>query len=321
MDLEACEQLRRESEELCFLQQLKPARDKAVAALKAATTLLGQGSLRLAPFHLALADVALRERQLPQAEELLALVNWLLVRSRGGAAGAGDVSSSALAVPPGLLEGDQAMPEEATNLLVIRMNKLYSALLLEREVFPDALQRAAHGAYHCALLFGPEHLYTSELYFSLGAIFNRMHQTQQQQKATAATTRSSSAPGHQLQRQQRDGESALGMFDKVVDIWYRFLTNPPEDTAAWMLEHQRLRVYEASRMLHTIAQTRSTVLGASHVATGEALYTQGLVSLFLGDHTQAKSFVQRSLDIYSDNLVRPGVEMEEKGMRSAVKRF
>ncbi|TYZ66488.1 hypothetical protein PybrP1_013216 [[Pythium] brassicae (nom. inval.)] len=309
VDFEACEQLRRESEELCFLQQLRPARDKALAALKAATALLGKNSLRLAPFYLVLADVALRERQLQQAEELLALVNWLLVRSRGGGDGAAAAAASGLGGGPSSqepLDTEHAMPEEATNLLVIRMNKLYSALLLEREAFPEALQHAAHGAYHCALLFGPEHLYTSELYFCLGAVFSRMQQIHAQPHAAGAGSATSSAGASgglaQLQRQQRDGESALGMFDKVVDIWYRFLTNPPEDTAAWVLEHQRLRVYEASRMLHAITQTRSTALGASHVATGEALYTQGLVSLFLGDHAQAKAFVQRALAIYSDNL-------------------
>ncbi|TYZ57732.1 hypothetical protein PybrP1_000724 [[Pythium] brassicae (nom. inval.)] len=174
VDFEACEQLRRESEELCFLQQLRPARDKALAALKAATTLLGKNLLRLAPFYLVLADMALCERQLPQAEELLALVNWLLEP----------------------LDAEHAMPEEATNLLVIRMNKLYCALLLEREAFPEVLQHATHGAYLCALLFGPKHLYTSELYFCLGAVFSLMQQTHAQPHAAGAGSATSITGAH-----------------------------------------------------------------------------------------------------------------------------
>lgn len=285
-----CEKLRKESEEFCFLQQLKPAHDKAIVALKEATELYGKSSLRLVPFYLVLVEIALQERQLKQAEEVLSLVNWLLVKDRKPA-GVGIISPSGPSVHAvhGHHHEDEPLPEEMKNLFVIRMNKLYSMLLMEYEAYTEALQRASHGAYHCALLFGPEHLYTSELYFCLGSVFSRMKQVH---------------PSGQHQKQQRDNENALGMFDKVVDIWYRFLTNPPEETAAWMLEHQRLRILEASRMLQQIIKLRSAALGATHVATGEVLYTQGLVFLFLGDHTQAKRFVQQSLDVYSDNLVR-----------------
>lgn len=288
-----CEKLRKESEELCFLQQLKPAHDKAVAALKEATELYGKSSLRLVPFYLVLVEVALQERQLKQAEEVLSLVNWLLVKDRKPAGGGADIASPggpSVHAVRGHRHEDEPLPEEMKNLFVIRMNKLYSMLLMEYEAYTEALQRASHGAYHCALLFGPEHLYTSELYFCLGSIFNRMQQVH---------------PAGQHQKQQRDNENALGMFDKVVDIWYRFLTNPPEETAAWMLEHQRLRILEASRMLQQIIKLRSAALGVTHVATGEVLYTQGLVFLFLGDHAQAKRFVKQSLDVYSENLVRP----------------
>uniref|UniRef100_K3W5Q4 Uncharacterized protein n=1 Tax=Globisporangium ultimum (strain ATCC 200006 / CBS 805.95 / DAOM BR144) TaxID=431595 RepID=K3W5Q4_GLOUD len=273
------EKLRQESEELCFLRQLQPAHDKAVAALKHATELYGKNSLRLVPFYLGLTDIALQERQLKQAEEVLSLVNWLLVKDHQAAP-----LSPTTAHANGRRHDD--VPEEMKNLYVIRMNKLYSVLLMEHDAFTEALQRASHGAYHCSLLFGPEHLYTSELYFCLGSIFSKMKQQQ----------------SNNTKQQQRDQENALGMFDKVVDIWYRFLTNPPKDMAAWMLEHQRLRIYEASKMLQYITTIRSSVLGASHVATGEALYTQSLIFLFLGDHAQAKQFVQQSLGIYRSNL-------------------
>lgn len=272
-----CEALRRESEELCFLKRLKPAHNKAVEALQTATELFGKNTLQLVPFYLVLAEIALGERQLKQAEEVLSLVNWLLVKDRKQQQNGPSVAAAIAATSAGVSD----VPEELTNLYVIRMNKLYSRLLMEYEAYPEALQRCAHGAYHCALLLGPEHLYTAEMYFWLGRIFSRMQSSPTQ-----------------------ESENALGLFDKVVDIWYRFLTHPPEDTAAWMLEHQRLRIYEASSMLQHIAQTRARTLGAKHVATGEALYTQGLLFLFLEDHTQAKHFVQQALDVYVETMVR-----------------
>lgn len=241
------------------MRQLRVAQERGLLAIKHATDLFGKSSLRLVPFYLVLVDIALKDRQLKQAEEMLSLVNWLLVKDQN---------------PTGQVPM-QEIPEELKNLYVVRMNKLYSVLLTEYEAFPEALQRAAHGAYHCSLLFGPEHLYTSELYFCLGQVFRRM---------------------------QQHGDSALGMFDKVVDIWYRFLTNPPEATAAWMLEHQRLRIHEATAMLQLITSVRTEALGAHHVATGEATYTLGLLFLYIGDHAQAKTFVHQALDVYAENL-------------------
>ncbi|RLN54810.1 hypothetical protein BBJ29_008663 [Phytophthora kernoviae] len=257
-----------------------------------ATEAYGKNSLRLIPFYLVLVDISLRERQLKPAEEVLSLVNWLLIKDRKPEGG-----------PSGVLLGAGAslpeLPEEMKNLFVIRMNKLYSMLHLEYGAFSEGLQRAAHGAYHCSLLFGPDHLYTSELYFCIGLIFHRM------QRAAARQQQMQQEAHHQqreMQQRSQQNDSALAMLDKVVDIWYRFLTNPPEDTAAWMLEHQRLRIQEASAMLQQIVAIRQNLLGPKHMATGEVLYTLGLLFLFLGDHGQAKAFVKQALDIYVDTL-------------------
>jgi tetratricopeptide (TPR) repeat protein len=288
-DEPVCEQLRRSSEELSYLGHLREAREKAVAALRAATDTYGAGASRLAPFYLAVADVALRDKQFAQAEEVLALINWLLIKDRGS----GSKSASLLATATTPLDEDATLPEETRNLLVVRMNKLSSLLHLELGRFDEALRRAAHGAYHCALLFGPEHLYTSELYFSLGLIFDRSHR---HQRSTASAT--------SLATPSATSDSALAMLDKVVDIWYRFLTSPPEETAAWMLSHQKLRLYEAVTMLAQVAALRKSALGDAHVATGEAMYTQSLLLLFLGDHARAKTTVKQALDIYVATLVR-----------------
>ncbi|GMF20677.1 unnamed protein product [Phytophthora lilii] len=291
-----CEQMRRESEELCFLRQLKQAHGKAVTALKKATEAYGKNSLRLVPFYLVLVDISLRERQLKPAEEVLSLVNWLLVKDRK----VGENTASKILLGAGVSLPE--LPEEMKNLFVIRMNKLYSLLHLEYGAYSESLQRAAHGAYHCSLLFGPDHLYTSELYFCLGLTFHRMQRAAVRQQQAQAQQEGQQQQ-RDLQQRNQQNDSALAMLDKVVDIWYRFLTNPPEDTAAWMLEHQRLRIQEASSMLQQIVNIRQNLLGAKHVATGEVLYTLGLLFLFLGDHAQAKAFVKQALDIYIDALV------------------
>lgn len=256
-----------------------------------ATEAYGKNSLRVVPCYLVLVDISLRERQLKPAEEVLSLVNWLLIKDRKGESSSGILSGTGTSLPE--------LPEEMKNLFVIRMNKLYSLLHLEYGAFSEGLQRAAHGAYHCSLLFGPDHLYTSELYFCLGLVFHRMQRAAVRQQPTQQEPQQQQ---RDLQQRSQQNDSALAMLDKVVDIWYRFLTNPPEDTAAWMLEHQRLRIQEASAMLQQIVNIRQNLLGPKHVATGEVLYTLGLLFLFLGDHGQAKAFVKQALDIYVEAL-------------------
>ncbi|GLD95748.1 hypothetical protein PINS_up004426 [Pythium insidiosum] len=69
-----------------------------------------------------------------------------------------------------------------------------------------------------------------------------------------------------------------------------------------MLQHQRLRIQEASVMLQHILGARTKYLTAQHVATGEVMYTQGLLLLYLGDPTRAKTLVRQALDVYVEIL-------------------
>ena len=65
-------------------------------------------------------------------------------------------------------------------------------------------------------------------------------------------------------------ENALAAFDKVVDIWYKFLLNlrahPTEHISDYLGEAQ---IGETTEMLRKILETRSRFLGAEHIATGE----------------------------------------------------
>ncbi|CAK4651823.1 unnamed protein product [Aphanomyces euteiches] len=76
-----------------------------------------------------------------------------------------------------------------------RVCKMYGRYHSECEHFDEAVKQAANGVYYSSLIHGPEHIETSTLYFTLGVIFQKMFRT----------------------------EEALGMFDKVVEIWYKHL--------------------------------------------------------------------------------------------------
>ncbi|KAL7682020.1 putative tetratricopeptide-like helical domain superfamily [Plasmopara halstedii] len=278
LDNEQCEQIRLESEELYFAQRLKQAHAKVVEALRVAIQIYGKASLHLVPFYLLLIDILLREKQLKPSEEMLSLVNWLLIKN-------GDT-----------LVSTAKFSEETTRHFQIRMNKLYSLLHLEYEAFLEGLQCAANGTYHCSLLFGPDHVYTSELYFCLGITFHRM-----QRGTLLKESRQDGQKNNELQQQIQQNDRSLAMLDKVVDIWQCFLTNPPQNLAAWKLEHRRL-LQEANLMLHQIVSMRETLLGAKHITTGQVQYTLGLLLLLLQDKDQAKVFVKQAADIYVTEL-------------------
>jgi hypothetical protein len=268
------ERLRQEGEELNFLKEFKQAHEKANTALKGMTEIYGENALQVVPFYLLVIEIALQEKNLKKAEEMLSLINWILVKDKKTIGPNCSTENSNA-------NTTNSIPDEVKDMYGIRMNKLYCLLLLEYKAFQEALQRGARGAYHCSLLFGPEHLYTSELYFSIGRALQR-------QALTESVEETKDNEGEHLK------DAALGMFDKVVDIWYRFLTDQPENTSTYMLEHQRLRLFEGTRMLQLIADARVQALGIAHVATGEVLYTQVSYISF-----QIYSALDRNTVVYS----------------------
>ncbi|KDO22740.1 hypothetical protein SPRG_12167 [Saprolegnia parasitica CBS 223.65] len=160
--------------------------------------------------------------------------------------------------------------------------KLYGRFHAEAENYDEALKQAANGAYYASLVHGPEHILTSTLYYTLGCIFQRMFKTEQ----------------------------ALGLFDKLVEIWYKYLANRPpsaeskdrgHDDDDDALAHERL-LHEGNAMLLHILDTRAKVLGAGHIATGEVEYTMGLLKLHMGCRSDAKGFLDQALSIYTDAL-------------------
>ena len=96
-------------------------------------------------------------------------------------------------------------------------------------------------------------------------------------------------------------ENALAFYDKVVDIWYKFLASVRNDAelADTLTESQ---LQEGMDMLNFILQTRAKLLGQPHIATGEAKYTLGLLYLFMENKPAAHECISAACDIYTKHL-------------------
>ncbi|RHY77554.1 hypothetical protein DYB30_011377 [Aphanomyces astaci] len=144
-----------------------------VECIKDAVGVYGKSALSLVPYYLCMAEVGLELSHMNQVEEVLALCIWNIVKAAE----------------------DDAANEPKTLVHRAVVCKLFGRYHCECEQFDEAVKQAANGAYYASVIHGPEHIQTSTLYFTLGAIFQKMFRT----------------------------EEALGMYDKVVEIWYKHL--------------------------------------------------------------------------------------------------
>jgi hypothetical protein len=99
-------------------------------------------------------------------------------------------------------------------------------------------------------------------------------------------------------------ESALALFDKVVDVWYKYLVGAMQagPDMAEAVQLGEAQVAEAVKMLTKIQGTREDILGTHHIATGESSYTLGLLYNFLDERKQAKQHMTRALAVYEQSL-------------------
>ena len=127
--------------------------------------------------------------------------------------------------------------------------------------------------YCSSLEVGPEHVDTAPGYFHAATVFYTQHRI----------------------------ENALAFYDKVVDIWYKFLASVRNDAdlAGSIGEAQ---LHEAMDMLDHVLQTRVKLLGDGHIASGEAKYTLGLLHLFAGNEEKALEAVREACATYLKHL-------------------
>lgn len=166
--------------------------------------------------------------------------------------------------------------------------------------FDIAKEDYAQAIYYASNCYGAESIATSLGFFRIGDVFLA----------------------------QGNMECALAYFDKVVDIWYKYLcelqhagsTNelqfnkatsslgPPNITSeklsaitAEQLTEENL--VDGRNYLETIFEHRKRLLGNGHIATGEIQYTLGLFEyLLLHNYTMAESYILAALQAYEMQL-------------------
>eukprot|EP00939_MAST-03C_sp_MAST-3C-sp1_P000863 g863.t1 len=163
-----------------------------------------------------------------------------------------------------------------------RLHRNFGKIFLKRGDLKRALRHSAFGVYYLSADVGPENIMVSQGYFDCAKIFFAM----------------------------RKIEQGLAFLDKVVDTWYHFLASLSTDkmrreyettgTEADQPGTENLKA--AKEMLVETFRTRTRILGSSHIATGEAAYTVGLLHLLLGTADSAETYISNALAIYSSQL-------------------
>jgi tetratricopeptide (TPR) repeat protein len=161
--------------------------------------------------------------------------------------------------------------------------------------FENAKEDYAQAIYYGSKCYGAESIVTSLGFYRLGDVFLA----------------------------QGNMECALAFFDKVVDIWYKYLcelqqgTNPegqPMTTGKNAILSEKMtpitaeqlteeNLVEGRNQLEAIFEHRKRLLGNGHIATGEIQYTLGLFEfLLLSNNTMAETFILAALQSYEMQL-------------------
>ena len=160
-----------------------------------------------------------------------------------------------------------------SNALKSQLHRNFGKLYTAQDKLEQALKELAKDIYHSSLEVGPEHIDTSGGYFHMANIFYIQNRI----------------------------DNALAFYDKVVDIWYKFL-GLVRNNAELAETFSESQLREGIEILERIMQTRIKLLGDAHIATGEVKYTVGLLYLFLGEKEKANDYVQTAAAIYKDKL-------------------
>ena len=164
---------------------------------------------------------------------------------------------------------------DCSNELKSQLYRNFGKLYASQGRFQDALKQLALDVYYSSLESGPEHIDTAGGYFYMADVF------------------------------QTQGiiENSLALYDKVVDIWYKFLINlrhrPDESISDYLSE---AHIGEAVEMLRSILETRKKHLGANHIATGESAYALGILKHVTGFDLDARNHYTQALTIYTNQL-------------------
>mmetsp|Transcript_27614 Transcript_27614/g.36233 ORF Transcript_27614/g.36233 Transcript_27614/m.36233 type:complete len:408 (+) Transcript_27614:114-1337(+) len=162
---------------------------------------------------------------------------------------------------------------DCSNAIRSQLHRNFGKLYTAQDKLEDALKELAKDIYCSASEVGPEHVDTSAGYFLMANIFYK----------------------------QRKIQNALAFYDKVVDIWYKFLASVRNDEEL-VKNFGEAQLTEGLEMLSRILATRENLLGGTHIAVGEAKYTLGLLHLFLGHRDTARENLSVASDVYKRHL-------------------
>lgn len=162
---------------------------------------------------------------------------------------------------------------DCSQVIRSQLHRNFGRLYLAQGKLDDALRELTKDVYCLSLEKGPEHVVTSGGYYHMAGIFYTQHRV----------------------------ECALAFYDKVIDIWYKFLASLRSDsTLAEDISESQLQ--EGVDMIKYIEHTRVKLLGDDHIASAEAKYTLGLLYIFIGDKKSAFDCLTAAEAVYSRHL-------------------
>ena len=161
-----------------------------------------------------------------------------------------------------------------SNRIRSQLHRNFGKLFLARGKFQEALEHTAKDVYNMSLEVGPDHVDVTGGYYLLALIFVEMNKV----------------------------ESALAMFDKVVDVWYTYLGAVRVQGEDAVKELHESQLSKAMEMMRVTSTHRSGFLGADHIATAESLYTLGLLEILFGDSDSARKNITTASKVYKAQL-------------------
>ena len=162
---------------------------------------------------------------------------------------------------------------ECSNAIRSQLHRNFGKLYASQGKYQEALRQLSNDVYYSSLEIGPEHVDTAGGYYHMANIFYSQNRI----------------------------ENALALYDKVVDIWYKFLASVRNNSEVTDVLGEA-QLAEAMDMMQKILGMRKKILGEKHIATGEALYTQGLLRLFMGEKQASQEDITQAYDVYCDHL-------------------
>jgi len=161
-----------------------------------------------------------------------------------------------------------------SNALRSQLRRNFGRLYASQGKYYEALRQLADDVYYSSLMVGPEHIDTSGGYFQLGNVFYSMNKI----------------------------ENALAVYDKVVDIWYKCVTQLLSPEGAALPPLGDAKGAEGVEVLMQIRKRREECVGMGNIATGESNYILGLLLQYLGQLPKAAEHMRLALAIYEKQL-------------------